>query len=84
MTDLIETKRVRDVIERIKADANKRRSDAVLCPPLGSIYTGMAFCADEIIAQLEGMLAGHTLTLSTPIAPDFPLAASPRGASELK
>lgn len=61
MADLIEIKRVRQVIERIKDDADRRRHDAVQCPPLGAIYTGMAFAADEIIARLESLLTTYTL-----------------------
>lgn len=61
MADLIETKRVREVIDRIKEDADRRRYDAVQCPPLGPIYTAMAFASDDIIARLESLLTAHTL-----------------------
>jgi hypothetical protein len=64
MTDLIETTRIREVIDRIKEDADRRRYDAIQCPPLANIYTAMAFASDEIIARLESLLTAHTLKLA--------------------
>lgn len=61
MADLIETRRVRRLIEEIQRDADRRRADAVNVPALGAIYTAMAFAHDDIIARLEGLLTSHTL-----------------------
>lgn len=61
MADLIETRVIRNVIERLKDRADRRRSDAIQCPVLGPIYTGMAHITDELVAELEGVLLKHTL-----------------------
>lgn len=61
MADLIETRVIRNVIERLKERADRRRSDALTCPALGSIYTGMAHITDELVAELEDVLVKNTL-----------------------
>lgn len=68
VADLIETRRVRAVIDTIKHYANQRRIDATKVPCLGPTYTAMGFAADEAVALLEAMLEGHTLRAPDPQA----------------
>jgi len=63
---LIEISEIEKVIENLEARANRRRADALTVPPLGPIYTGMAFVTDELVAELRDLVRKHAKTFNAP------------------